>query len=235
MLESKGSPRLVLSLLGFSTLVVLGARLGGLQARLPHPCDPDRYIVAEAAWFDRPASMVPGSFEAYPQTMYPGLLSRLLDRLPGRSFAPTLPVQSSLAEHLAAASAPFVRGRLMIEILSLLAIPCFRIHTVLAREMLADRRIGSDEVRTFLESEQPAYVIVALGGDPAVGWETLRQVLREEGHELAAQFTAWKPSSEDLIDVRFEEGDRGLAKVLAAERPGPDLEIYRMDDPGSGR
>lgn len=565
MLESKRSPRLVLSLLGLLTLVAFGARLRGLHARLPHQCDPDRYIVAEAAWFDRPASMVPGGFEAFPQTMYPRLLSRLLYRLPGRSFAPTLPVQASLSEHLAAASAPFVRGRLMIEILSLLAIPgtyflarhflgawtsllaaaflatslaflfyseqarphaaslaislvavlailriphtdgvaayvvagvlsalavgciwngvfvvpvllaahafserrrwvgfaialaavaaaipvfypfllegspfapgrvhlgtetiewqsltgrgfgmilkglwsfepalvvaagigaaalavrllrrdrppaatlrdlgivvafpascylfwgvmsavpprfalplwpyvavlaafgiqslrprrapvivaaalacaalalpvyacahlvrtrsredsftaaarwiaatadpardvvcipflcdlplftersaiealpggirspwqryqlrlpedpaipCFRIHTVITREMLADRRIGSDEVRSFLESERPAYVIVALGGDPAVGWEITRRVLREEGHEVAAKFTAWKPGSGDLMDARFEEGDRGLAKILAAERPGSDLEIYRMGEPG---
>lgn len=568
MPEPRGSPRLVLSLLGVLTLLALAARLAGLHARLPHQCDPDRYIVAEAAWLDRPADMDPRSFEAYPQTIYPRLLSDLLARLPGPSFAPTLPAQASLEQHLAAASAPFVRGRLLIELISLFAIPgtyflarrflgawtsllaaaflatslavlfyseqarphaagmavslaavlailriprthglaayvvagglsalavacfwngvfavpallaahafarprrwvglwiagaavtaavplfypflferswlapdrlslgtesirwrnltgagfglilkgfwsfdpalvvaagigaaalavrllrangsaadsrrdlvvaaaypasfylfwgvmarvpprfslpllpyvavlaafgirslrprgapvianaalvcvalalpvyacahlvatrsrddpftlaarwiaatadpardvvcipvlsdlplftersaleavpgalrspwqryqirlprdpsipCFRIHTVYTREMVADRRIEPGEIRAFLESERPAYVVVPVSGDAATGSPVLRRVLREDEQELAATFTAWKPGSEELMDLGFEKGDRDLVKVLAAFRSGPDLEIYRMHDPRSGR
>ncbi|HEV8113697.1 MAG TPA: glycosyltransferase family 39 protein [Planctomycetota bacterium] len=123
MLDPPRTPRLVLAVLGLLTMVALGARLAGLRTRLPHQPDPDRYIVAEAAWRDRPADATTSSFEGYPQTIYPRLLSFLLYHLPGHSFTRTLPPEAPLAEHLAAASEPFVRGRLLIELLSLVAIP----------------------------------------------------------------------------------------------------------------
>jgi hypothetical protein len=123
MPEAGGSPRAVLVVLGLLTLAALAARLAGLRARLPHQCDPDRYIVAEAAWLDRPKDLDPETFEAYAQTNYPRLLSHVLASSPGRSFAPVLPPQAPLEEHLAAASGPFVRARLLVELLSLIAIP----------------------------------------------------------------------------------------------------------------
>jgi hypothetical protein len=111
------------------------------------------------------------------------------------------------------------------------SVPYFRLRTVYSRALIADRRIDPDEVRTLLASERPAYVVVTVHSDSRVGWDSTREVLREEGQELAAKFTAWKPGSEDLLDIGFEEGDLGLAMVLASERPGPAVEIYRMRGP----
>jgi hypothetical protein len=109
--------------------------------------------------------------------------------------------------------------------------PAFRLHTLYTREAIADRRIDPDEVRALLASERPAYVVSVYHPDSGIAWDSTRSVLRAEGRECAVRFAAWRPGSEEVLDIGFEEGDRALAKVLSAERPGPDVEIYRLRGP----
>jgi len=125
---------LALALLAGLTLLALAARLCGIGSRLPHQAEPDYVVVSHAAWLDRPAGME-SSPEAYPATSYPRLLSFALAALPGRSYARTLPPDAPLEEHLAAAGGPFLRGRLLIALLSLAAVPA---TYFLARRFLSE-------------------------------------------------------------------------------------------------
>lgn len=123
MEDLRQSSPLALALLGLLTLAGLCARLPGISARLPHQSEPDSVIVSHAAWLDRPADLEKGTFEAYPANFYPHLLSFALRMLPGHSYARVLPSDAPLEAHLAAAAGPFVRGRLLVALLSLTAIP----------------------------------------------------------------------------------------------------------------
>jgi hypothetical protein len=119
----RSTPRLALFLLALLTIAALIARLGGIGTRLPHQTEPDSVIVTQAAWFDRPAGMELGTAEAGASEFYPRLLSFVLAKLPGRSFARQLPVDAPLEAHLAAAAEPFLRGRILIAFLSVLLVP----------------------------------------------------------------------------------------------------------------
>ena len=105
------------------TIAALVARLWGIGTRLPHQTEPDSVIVTQAAWFDRPAGVEHGTAEAGASEFYPRLLSFVLAKLPGNSFARPLAASAPLDAHLAAASEPFLRGRILIAILSVLVVP----------------------------------------------------------------------------------------------------------------
>lgn len=94
----------------------------GIGYELPHRPEPDAWIVSQSAWFDRPADE-PETDATWLSDFYPHLFGHLLAALPGQSFARPLPGEAPLAEHLARASEPFVRGRWMVALLSLLLVP----------------------------------------------------------------------------------------------------------------
>lgn len=94
----------------------------GIGYELPHRPEPDAWIVSQAAWFDRPAGE-PETDATWLSNFYPHLFGHLLAALPGQSFARPLPGDAPLAEHLARASEPFLRGRWMVALLSLLLVP----------------------------------------------------------------------------------------------------------------
>ena len=116
--------RLVLPFLAVATAAALLLRLAPLDYSLPHQLEPDHGLVRTAAWFDRPADVTQETPFAGPTPIYPWLLPRLVQALPGSSYPTILPPSAPLADHLAAASKPFVRTRLMAALLSVLAIPC---------------------------------------------------------------------------------------------------------------
>ncbi|MCY2960942.1 MAG: glycosyltransferase family 39 protein [Planctomycetota bacterium] len=116
------TPWVVVALLAL-TLLALGQRWAGLDSQLPQAREADPALVHYAAYYDRPAGM--GMNDAvYPSTVYPVFLGRLLVHLPGSGYPIAAAADAPLADHLAAASAPYVRARWMIALLSLLAIPC---------------------------------------------------------------------------------------------------------------
>lgn len=94
----------------------------GIGYELPHRPEPDAWIVSQSAWFDRPAGE-PETDATWLSDFYPHLFGHLLAALPGQSFARPLPSDAPLAEHLARASEPFVRGRWMVALFSLLLVP----------------------------------------------------------------------------------------------------------------
>jgi hypothetical protein len=104
------------------TVLALAARLSGIGFMLPHQPEPDAVIVWQAAEFEHAASQ--NHLErASPPNFYPHLLGLTLSILPGHSVRAVLPAERPLAEHLAAASEPYVRGRWLIAFLSVIAIP----------------------------------------------------------------------------------------------------------------
>lgn len=121
-------------LVGLLALAALGARLAGARSMLPHQTEPDAVIAWQSSWLDRPDGWSEMTQWAWPAPFYPMLLAATLKVLPGHSFPEVLPPGRPLEEHLAAASEPFVRGRIFIAFLSVLAIPA---TYLLARRFLA--------------------------------------------------------------------------------------------------
>lgn len=105
------------------TLLAFFERAAGIGARLPHAREADTAIVHYAAWADAPAD-AQVTWTSYPSTVYPVFLGKLLARLPGAGSTIAAPADAPLQAHLDAASAPYVRARWMIALLSLIAIPC---------------------------------------------------------------------------------------------------------------
>lgn len=121
--EERRSPRQALLLLALLTFAALAARLAGIGSRLPHQTEPDSVIVTQAAWYDRPAGVEQETAEAGAPEFYPRLLAFVLAELPGRSYARPIAPDAPLEAHLAAASEPFLRGRVLIAFLSVLVVP----------------------------------------------------------------------------------------------------------------
>lgn len=116
------SPRLVLLLLALLTAGALALRLVGIGYLLPYHQEPDGVIVWQASYLERPEGE--GMVElSYPAPFYPRLLARMLSVLPGHSHVQVLPASASLAEHMAAAGEPYLRGRYLIAVLATLAVP----------------------------------------------------------------------------------------------------------------
>lgn len=108
-------------LLVLLTVVTALIRAANLRFCLPHVRESDAVIVWQAGWLEAPDGVTDDN--ACPAEYYPWLLARVLAMLPGRGYIADLPPQAPLEEHLAAASEPFVRGRLLSLFLSILAIP----------------------------------------------------------------------------------------------------------------
>ncbi len=109
-------------LVALLTLAALAQRFVGIGYMLPHQPEPDAVIVWQAAWFERPADAPPDD-NVQMAPFYPYLLSRVLAALPGHSYRRVLPPDRPIAEHLAAASEPYLRGRILIALMSVIAIP----------------------------------------------------------------------------------------------------------------
>ncbi len=104
------------------TLAALALRCVGIDSMLPHQPEPDAVIVWQAAWLSGLPHVLPGGSSGLP-AFYPILLAETLQWLPGSSVPVVLPADASLAEHLTAASEPHLRARILIAVLSVLAIP----------------------------------------------------------------------------------------------------------------
>lgn len=104
------------------TLAVFALRCVGIDSMLPHQPEPDAVIVWQAAWLSGLPCVLPGGSTVLPP-FYPILFAEILQWLPGSPVAVVLPVDASLAEHLAAASEPYLRARVLIAMISVLAIP----------------------------------------------------------------------------------------------------------------
>jgi hypothetical protein len=104
------------------TLLAFWERTAGLGAGLPHAREADTAIVHYAAYAERPEAGMTST--AYPSTVYPVFLGKLLSRLPGASYTVAAAADAPLRAHLDAAARPYVRARWMIALFSLLAIPC---------------------------------------------------------------------------------------------------------------
>jgi hypothetical protein len=89
---------------------------------MPHVMEADAAVVQRAMWAELPAGAEPTE-GAFPSALYPLLLSGILTVVPGTNLPPAARPGATLAEHEAAAAAPFVRARTLISLLSLLAIP----------------------------------------------------------------------------------------------------------------
>ena len=108
--------------LAWLTLGALAVRLVGIGCGLPHHVEPDSMLVKHAAWFARPAG-AGESFLCGPDTFYPRFLSWLIAILPGRSYPTPAPLDAGLAAHLAALAVPYLKARVVIACLSVLAVP----------------------------------------------------------------------------------------------------------------
>ena len=134
MPEPSRSPRHVLLALVLLCALALGVRLHGNDYLLPHQPEPDAVIVWQAAWWDRPAEVERMTAFAYEASFYPHLLGRLLAALPGPAYPVVEPPGAPLAEHLDAAGLRYRRGRTLITLISVLAIPALYL---IARRFLA--------------------------------------------------------------------------------------------------
>jgi len=113
------SRRLAILLLAILTASAALLRCVELSNGLPQASDPDAAIVNAAIELDRD----PGDPRARRMpSIYPLLLARALDALPGRLVVQA-PEGATLDEHLAAASNPELVARWLIALISLLAIP----------------------------------------------------------------------------------------------------------------
>ncbi|MEO0650167.1 MAG: hypothetical protein AAFZ65_05770 [Planctomycetota bacterium] len=104
------------------TFAALLARLAGVGALLPHAPEEDAYIVRQAALLQAGAEPE----DVWDRTVwrkYPHLLAGLLALAP--ADAPPLPplTEETLEAHLEAASRPHRRGRTLVALISVLAIP----------------------------------------------------------------------------------------------------------------
>jgi len=108
------------------------------------------------------------------------------------------------------------------------AVPVYRLHTLFEREALADRRFDREEARRLLAAEAADYAVVVRFADSGIGWDSTREVLRENRSELLESFLSYRPGAEETLEIGFEEGERALEKVLSATRPGAPIEIYRV-------
>lgn len=117
------APAWVLAVLALLTLLAAVERFAGLDAQLPHVREADAALVHYAAWHDRPAGVFRMSDAVYPSTVYPVFLGRVLARMPGSGYPVAAPGDAPLEAHLAAASAPYLRARRLVALLSLFAIP----------------------------------------------------------------------------------------------------------------
>ena len=104
------------------TLAALAARCVGIDSMLPHQPEPDAVIVWQAAWLSGLPCVLPGGSSSLPP-FYPLFFAEILQWLPGSPVAVPLPVDAPLADHLAAVSEPYLRARLFIAAISVLAIP----------------------------------------------------------------------------------------------------------------
>lgn len=132
-LQSKTSA-LVWAAVAALTLVAFVERWMGLGFELPHREDPDAAILHVAALHDLPAGVEQSDF-AYRSTIYPFLFAGILVALPGSNYPVAHAPDAPLAEHMAAASEPTMRGRRLIALLSLLVVPS---TFLLARRFFSD-------------------------------------------------------------------------------------------------
>ncbi len=102
-------------------LLTVALRFTGIGFLLPHQPEPDAVVVWQAAWLDRPEG-APPSDTVYLAPFYPYLLAYLLAALPGHSYRELLAPDAPLDAHLAAVAEPYLRGRILIAALSLLAV-----------------------------------------------------------------------------------------------------------------
>ncbi len=122
MSASASTPARILVGLALLTLCTLALRLVGIGCGLPHHVEPDVMLVPHAAWFARPPGTGEGLLCA-PYTYYPRFLAWLISIAPGRSYPSVPPVDAGLAAHLAALAVPFLKARIVIACLSVIAIP----------------------------------------------------------------------------------------------------------------
>ncbi|MFM7281767.1 MAG: glycosyltransferase family 39 protein, partial [Planctomycetia bacterium] len=95
----------------------------GIDCGLPHHCEPDVLLVPHAAWLARPSTVheigpLWGSSSFYPQ-----FIPWLISVLPGESFIAILNPSAPLEAHLASLTDPYLKARIVIALLSVLAIP----------------------------------------------------------------------------------------------------------------
>lgn len=122
MFATSPTPRRVLVWLALLTLGALALRLVGIGCGLPQHVEPDSMLVWHAGWLARPAGAGAGIL-CEPDTFYPRFLPWLIAVLPGRSFVQVPPLDAGLAAHLAALSAPYIKARVVVACLSVIAVP----------------------------------------------------------------------------------------------------------------
>ncbi len=111
------------SLLLALALAAIALRLIGIDSGLPHHCEPDVLLVPHAAWLDRPASVHESGPLWGSSSFYPQFLPWLIAILPGESFITILDPSAGLDAHLASLGDPYLKARIVIALLSVLAIP----------------------------------------------------------------------------------------------------------------
>lgn len=122
MPELRSNPRPILLGLALLTLATLALRLVGIGFGLPHHIEPDSMLVWHAGWLARPAGAGVGVL-CEPDTFYPRFLPWLIAVAPGRSYLEVPALDAGLAAHLAALAAPYLKARIVIACLSVLAVP----------------------------------------------------------------------------------------------------------------
>jgi 4-amino-4-deoxy-L-arabinose transferase-like glycosyltransferase len=133
------------SLLLALALAAIALRLIGIDSGLPHHCEPDVLLVPHAAWLDRPASVHESGPLWGSSRFYPQFLPWLIAILPGESFITILDPSAGLDAHLASLGDPYLKARIVIALLSVLAIPS---AFFLARRIAGERWAWSASLLT---------------------------------------------------------------------------------------
>ena len=125
----KRAPRWTIVAIGLLTLIAALARGYNLGDDLPYQLEPDTVIITQAMDFEHPKDEA-WRVQGFDVSCYPLLLGRLLYWLPGHSF-PVPPLLDAAPDAgLALASEPYLRGRILVFLLS---IPCVPLVWLLCR------------------------------------------------------------------------------------------------------
>ncbi|MBL8863526.1 MAG: glycosyltransferase family 39 protein [Planctomycetes bacterium] len=206
----------VLAALVALILAAAGLRWVALDAGLPHVREADAAMVHFAAFHARPPG-APVTEAVYPSRVYPQFLGRLLGVLPGSSYAEEAPPGAQLGAHQAAAAEPYWRARLLIALLSLLAIP---FTYLFARNWLEPgwslfAACLPATSMNFLEVSVVAKPHGALAGLAAVALWAIVRLVREAGwRAYLAAGTATGAALATLNSGAFLLPALGLAHVL---------------------
>lgn len=161
-------------LLLFVSALAFGLRFGAIGRLLPVQPEPDAGLV----WTYRTMCGEEIKHQELFYGIYPNLLPGLLTVLPGGGTLALAPVEAGLREHLAAATEPYLRVRLLIAALSFLAAP---LVFFLARRWMSDSwaLLAAAFLATALMHVAHSSVAKAHAAEVTLAWLALLCVLRQ--------------------------------------------------------